>query len=136
MKLLLRNTEQGLLPEYPSDLDEKKKLKLGVLYSVEIRRERNPLFHRKFMALCKLGCENSKNVEMPFDAYRKYVTMKAGYFKTYKTPKGVMVEPESIAFANMDEDKFNEVYNKVLNIIVEDIQATKEDIEQNLLSFF
>ena len=136
MKMLLRNTEQGLVPEYASDLDEKKKLKLGELYSVEIVRERNPLFHRKFMALCKLGCENSKNVEMPFDAYRKYVTMKAGFFKTYKTQKGIMIEPESIAFANMDEDKFSEVYNKVLGVVVEDVQATQHDIEKELLNFF
>lgn len=136
MKMLLRNTVSGLQPEYASDLDEKKKLKLGELYSAEIKRERNPLFHRKFMALCKLGCENSKNVDMPFDAYRKYVTMKAGFFKTYKTPRGVMIEPESISFANMDEDKFQEVYGKVLEVIIEDIEATKEDIERELISFF
>jgi len=136
MKLLLRNTEHGLIPEYASDFDEKKKLKVGEIYSAEIKKERNPLFHRKFMALCKLGCENSKNVEMPFDAYRKYATMKAGYFKTYKTPKGVMIEPESIAFANMDEDKFSEVYGRVLNVIIDDTQATQHDIETNLINFF
>ena len=136
MKMLLRNTENGLVPEYASDLEEKKKLKLGDLYTVEIVRERNPLFHRKFMALCKLGCENSKNVEMPFNAYRKYVTMKAGFFDTYKTPRGVMIEAKSIAFASMDEDEFRDVYNKVLGIIVEDTQATQQDIEKNLLNFF
>lgn len=136
MKLLLRNTEHGLVPEYASDLEEKKKLKLGELYTAEIRRERNYQFLKKFMALCKLGCENSKNVDMPHDTYRKYVTMKAGYFKTYKTPKGILVEPESISFANMDEDKFGEVYNKVLSVVIEDTQATKEDIEHELINFF
>jgi hypothetical protein len=136
MKILLRNTDKGLIPEYPSDFDEKKKLKLGEIYSAEIRRERNYQFHKKFMALCKLGSENSKNVEMPFDAYRKYITMKAGYFKTYKTPKGVMIEPESISFGDMDEDKFNEVYHRVLEIIIEDIQATKHEIETELINFF
>ncbi len=136
MKLLVRNTEKGLQPEYASDLEEKKKLKLGELYSAEIRRERNPLFHRKFMALCKLGCENSKSVNMPFDAYRKYVTMKAGFFTTYKTPKGIMIEPESISFANMDEDKFKDVYNKVLEVVIEDTQATQHEIETELINFF
>ena len=136
MKLLVRNTDKGLVPEYASDLDEKKKLKLGAIYSVEVKRERNYRFHKKFMALCKLGCENSKNVTMPFDAYRKYVTMKAGYFKTYKTPKGIMVEPESISFANMDEDKFSEVYGRVLNVVIEDTQATQTEIETELINFF
>lgn len=136
MKLLVRNTDKGLVPEYASDFDEKKKLKLGEVYSVEVKRERNYRFHKKFMALCKLGCENSKNVTMPFDAYRKYVTMKAGYFKTYKTPKGIMVEPESISFANMDEDKFSEVYGRVLSVVIEDTQATQMEIETELINFF
>ena len=50
--------------------------------------------------------------------------------------KGVYVEPDSIAFENMDDIEFQEVYSKVLDFIIQDTGATKEDIEKNLLSFF
>jgi hypothetical protein len=136
MKLLLRNTEQGLLPEYPSDLDQKRKLKLGEAYWCEIKRARNYLFHKKFFALIKIGCENSKSINAPLDVYREYAIIKAGYYKPYQTNKGVFVKANSISFENMDEDEFQKAYSAVLDFIIIDTEATKEDIEQNLLSFF
>lgn len=136
MKLFCQNTERGLVPLYPSDLEEKKKLKLGKVYSCTIQKERNYKFLKKFMALCKIGCENSKTVRMPFDSYRRYATIKAGYFITYSTPKGVFVDAESISFANMDEDKFEKVYSDVLDFIIKDTGADREFIEDNLINFF
>ncbi|MFA5715588.1 MAG: DUF1367 family protein, partial [Candidatus Paceibacterota bacterium] len=103
MKMLLTNTVQGLIPKFSSDIDEKKKLKLGEDYWVEIHKARNYLFLKKFMALIKTGVLNSKTVEMPFDVYRKYALIKSGYYHIYKTPKGSYVEADSIAFENMEE---------------------------------
>lgn len=134
--MLLTNTETGLKPKFDSDANEKKKLKLGEDYWAEIRKARNYKFHKKFMALIKLGQQNSKHVEMPFDTYRKYALIKSGYHKIYDTPKGKYVEAESIAFENMDEEKFQEVYSRVVDFVIQDTQATKEDIEQNLINFF
>ena len=136
MKLLCKNTEHGLIPLYPSDFEEKKKLKLNEVYSFEIKKERNYEFLKKFMALCKVGMLNSKYVEMPLNTYRKYATIKAGYYEIYQTPKGNFVEAKSISFAKMTEEEFQEVYNRVLDFIIIDTEATKEDIEKNLLNFF
>ena len=134
MKLLVKNTLSGLVPLYPADLDEKKRLRLGEEYQVEIRRPRNILFHRKFFALLNLGHQNT-SLEMPFEAYRKYVTMKAGYFNVYHTPRGEFFDAKSIAFSAMDEDQFQEVYSRVLDVIIEDIGAGKEEIENELINF-
>lgn len=136
MKLLLQNTNDGLKPFYGSDMTEKKKLKKGEVYWAEIRKARNYEFLKKFMALIKIGMQNSKTVEMPFDVYRKYALIKSGYAKIYVTPKGKFVDAESIAFENMDEEKFQEVYSRVLDFIIQDTEATKEDIEKNLINFF
>lgn len=135
MKLFVKNTGRGLIPLYPSDLEEKKKLRLDKVYSCEIKLERNYQFHKKFFALCKYGCENSKNVEMPLDTYRKYAIIKAGFGVVYITPKGKFVDAESISFSSMAEDKFREVYSKVLDFIIKDTEATKEEIEENLINF-
>lgn len=134
MKLFVKNTLNGLVPLYPADLDEKKRLKLGQEYEVEITKPRNAGFHRKFFALVNIGWENT-DLDMPFEVYRKYIIMKAGYFKTYQTPKGILYEPDSISFANMDQDTFEELYSRVLDKIIADIGCSAEEIETVLINF-
>ncbi len=134
MKIWLRNTISGLMPIYPSDWDEKRKLRLGQDYECEIRNPRNILFHKKFFSMLNVGHENTK-MDMPFETYRKYVTMKAGYFKTYSTPRGTFYDAESIAFSSMSQDEFEDVYSRVLNVIIEDVGCTSEEIEMQILSF-
>ena len=135
MKLYVKNTLSGLIPLYDSDYSEKKKLKIGEEYEAEIRRPRNYLFHKKFFALVNVGWNNTQ-LDMPFETYRRYVTMKAGYFKIYKTPKGELVEPESIGFASMDQSTFEELYSRVLDVIIDDIGVSGDDIESEILNFF
>lgn len=134
MKLLCRNTISGLVPLYPHDFDEKRKLRLGQDYEVDVRNPRNVGFHRKFFALLNVGFENTK-MDMPFETYRKYVTMKAGYFKAFTTPRGTFYDAESIAFSSMSQDQFEDVYSRVLNVIIEDVGCTSEEIEMQILSF-
>ena len=134
MVITVRNTINGLVPLYSSDLEEKRKLKIGETYQVEVKRPRNYQFHKKFFALLNIGWENT-DVEMPFDTYRRWVTMRAGFYKVYHTPKGELYEPESIAFSNMDDDTFSEVYERVLSIILKDTGADKPDVEMMLNDF-
>ena len=134
MKIYVKNTLNGLIPLYPADLDEKKRLKLGQEYEVEIKHPRNSQFHRKFFALVNIGWENT-DLDMPFEVYRKYILMKAGYFKIYQTPKGVLYEADSISFANMDQMQFEEVYSRVLDKIIADLDVDREDIEKVMINF-
>jgi hypothetical protein len=134
MKLLCRNTIQGLVPLYPSDFDEKRKLKLGQDYQVEVTNPRNVGFHRKFFAMLNVGHENT-SLDMPFETYRKYMTVKAGFFTAYQTPKGIYYDPDSISFSSMSQDEFEEVYSRVLDKVIEDIGIDKEDIEKQLINF-
>lgn len=134
MKLIVRNTLHGLIPLYPSDMDSKRKLKLGEDYECEIKNPRNYMFLKKFFAMINIGHVNT-SLDMPFEAYRKYMIMKAGYFKAYQTPKGVFYEPESISFANMSQDEFEEVYSRVLDKVIEDIGSDRDTIERQLVSF-
>lgn len=134
MKLLLLNTISGLIPLFPSDYSEKKKLTLGETYEADIKHPRNYEFLKKFMALINVGCENSK-LQMPAETYRKYMTIKAGYFHAYQTQKGIYYEAMSLSFASMDEGTFQEVYSRVLDKIIEDIGCTSEEIGKQLISF-
>lgn len=134
MKLLLQNTIGGLIPLYPSDQQEKRKLKLGEIYEADVVHPRNYEFLKKFMALINVGCENSK-LNMPPETYRKYMTIKAGYFNAYQTLKGIYYEAMSLSFASMDEGIFQEVYSRVLDKIIEDIGCISKEIEQQLINF-
>ena len=134
MKIHLRNTITGLIPIYPSDIEEKRKLKLGEDYEAEIRMPRNYQFHKKLFALFNLGCQNSK-MDLPFDVYRKIMTVRAGYFTAYQTDKGVYYEPDSLSFTAKGEGQMQEVYSRVLDAIIADIGSTSEEIERALIEF-
>ena len=134
MKLFVRNTISGLVPLYPSDFDQKRKLKLGQDYEVDIKNPRNVGFHRKFFALLNIGHENT-SLDMPFDTYRKYITIKAGFYNAYTTPKGLFYDAVSISFSSMTQDEFEDVYSRVLDKVIEDIGVTKEEIQEQLINF-
>jgi hypothetical protein len=134
MKIWLRNTISGLLPLYPSDFDSKRKLKLGQDYEADIKMPRNYQFHKKLFALFNLGCQNSK-MDLPFEVYRKIMTVRAGYFTAYQTDKGVYYEPDSLSFTAKDEAQIEEVYSRVMDAIILDIGSTSEEIEKALIEF-
>ncbi len=134
MKFYCLNTATGLKPLYDSDMDEKRKLKFGETYLCEIKKERNYEFHKKYFALIKLGHENTK-LTMPFNAYRCYIQMKAGYVEVFDTERGKMVLPRSISFSNMDEDKFQQLYSDTIQVIMNDIGVDEETINKEILNF-
>lgn len=53
-----------------------------------------------------------------FDAFRRWVTIEAGYYSEQVMPNGVMVkEPISISFAKMEDIEFAELYKSTLNVL-------------------
>ena len=134
MKLYVKNTLSGLQPLYDSDYSEKKKLKIGQEYLVEIRHPRNILFHKKFFALLNVCYENYET-QMPFESFRRWITIKAGYFNAYETDKGVFYDAQSIAFGSMNQIEFEEVYSRVLDVVIKLLHVTEEDINSEIMSF-
>ena len=134
MRFFCQNTATGLVPLYDSDYEEKRKLKIGEVYFCEITKPRNYEFHKKFFALITLGFDNT-DLQMPFEAYRAYITMKAGYADVFETPGGKMALPKSISFSNMDEDEFNKLYHSVIQVIHKQTGTDKETIERELINY-
>ena len=134
MILYVKNTLSGLQPLYDSDFDEKKKLKIGQEYLIEIKHPRNILFHKKFFALLNVCYENYET-QMPFESFRRWITIKAGYFNAYETDKGVFYDAQSIAFGSMNQIEFEEVYSKVLDVVIKLLHVTEEDINSEIMSF-
>lgn len=53
-----------------------------------------------------------------FDAYRAWVTIESGHYDTIQLPDGTLRKhPRSIAFANMDETEFQQLYRAALDVL-------------------
>ena len=134
--ILLKRKGDTLSPVYESDLKAILKHKEDEPFWVTDKKARNYEFHKKCFALFNLGHENTSKLDhLPFDAYRKLITMRAGYFNVYHTDKGDFYEPHSLAFDKMDADTFDECYRKVLQQIINDIGSTSKEIEEELINF-
>ena len=144
MKLYLLNTREGLKPMYDEDYDEKKKLKIGETYEVEIRLPRNLRFHRKYWALLRCSWEylNEKQQEFfknDIDVFRKSLEVTAGWCEPLydlKTQSWYHA-PKSISFEKMKEEEFSILYNNVRDILFRAIipNISQEEFNKNLKNF-
>ena len=50
------------------------------------------------------------------EAFRKWLTMEAGYFEVYETPTGIRKEAKSISFASMEQEEFNGFYKNCFQV--------------------
>ena len=143
MKLLVVNTPRGLVPLGDDDYEEKKKLKLGQTYSVEVKVARNVDFHRKYFALVAYAWEFLNEQEegrfKTKDNFRKYLEMAAGHCDVIFHPRlQEFVEiPKSISFGSMDDTAFSDLYGRVKDVIFSIIgdRVTREEFERLLIDF-
>lgn len=134
--LLVKTDGNRLIAAYDSDLEKIKKLPIGETILCKITRPRNVLFHRKFFALLNLVFHNQeayKNV----DDLREDLIICAGFFTTRTNFYGETIKKaKSINFASMDEDEFSDLYNKVLDVIIDWFQFQRKEIIDNVASFY
>ena len=122
-------------PLYNSDYDTLKKVKKGTPVRIEIVQERNYLFHKKVMALFNLGYENQEKINN-FDHYRSLMTIRAGFYDSYETKKGTFVIAKSISFANMDQSTFEDLFNRLLDVISKELESEPEVIRLQIEDFY
>lgn len=150
MKILLHNTLHGLIPVDDDNYDEKKKLKIGKSYMAEIKEVRDIDKHRRYFALINCAWEYLPEERKPGVKYcqkmfgtktnfRKSLQVTAGYYDmVYSIDRNEWIEnPQSISFENMDDLKFTELYNGVLDVvyaILTDI-VSQEEFINNLIQF-
>lgn len=143
MRLLLKNTAEGLKPMFDDDYEAKRKLKIGGVYKAEVRPARNYRFLRKYFAMINcawdLLTENQRNGLKGKDAFRKMVQMAAGHVEViYSLKRKEYIEiPKSISFETLDEAAFEEVYKGVRKVIMDIClpHMTLEQFEQTLMNY-
>ena len=132
----------ALMPAHGHDEEEIKKLPKGQPLRVKVTRIRNVDHHRKYFALLNYafdvweppalrGSDMERavrldimpdDVEKNFDRFRKDIAILAGFYTTTVRVNGEMrLEAKSIAFGNMDQDEFELLYDKTIDVIVKHV---------------
>lgn len=147
MDIMLVKTPGGALAPVDAEAREMvDKLKLGQGIQASVRRARNVRFHRKGMALFRLAYDvwepltpleyKGLPVAKDFERFRKDMTILAGFYKAVYNARGeVRLEAESLRFSSMSEERFEEVFNAVLNVVWSRVlkaagYASTEDVEE------
>ncbi len=135
-------------PANETDLERLQRFKNGETYVAEIKLTRNPAFHRKVMAFFGFcfahWCANKAGLEhmdehSQFDRFRKDLTILAGFYvQTVRLNGEVRTEAQSLAYANMEQEKFERVYKALINAAIKHVFAGTTDpaILNRLQSFF
>ena len=143
MKFLVINTPHGLVPYGDEDYEEKKKLKDGTTYSVEIRVARNLDFHRKYFAMISYAWDFLNEAETATfrtkENFRKYLEISAGHCEVIYHPRlQEFVEiPKSISFGSMDNTEFDNLYQRVKDVVFSLIggRVSEDEFERLVLDF-
>lgn len=130
-----------------------KNAEAGEVIEIEAKLPRNPVFHRKFFAMLNLGYEHfetsrkhktykGKPVTKSFESFREEVLILAGFYEQTFTLKGELkLEAKSIKFASMEQPEFEDVYSKVLDVLLEHVfinykgRAEVDEIVEKIMRF-
>lgn len=106
------------------------KLKQGTPVMLEGRVPRNAAFHRKYFALINLAYDywadsaktivyKGQRVLPDRERFRKDCIILAGFYRPVANIKGeVRIEPESLKWASMTEERFGELYDATINVLL------------------
>lgn len=111
---------------------------IGELKPLNENQKRNLDFHRKYFVLIRIAWENMDDQKKQTflnnrKVYRYYLTMKAGFVLVIETNKGLMYLPESIAFDKMKPERFEKLFNKTLDVVIEELGCDREDLVREVL---
>ena len=144
MKINLKVTSDGFKCATDDDWEKKKTLKRGTIVQCTIVEYRNYAFHRKYFSLINLAWEYLDESQRTFfkenvDAFRKTVEVCAGHYEpVYSVARQSWLEvPKSIAFDKQSEAEFEQLYEKVKDVIFNMFipDSVKDEFEYVLKDF-
>lgn len=114
----------------------------GELLFLEIVFPRHAKYHRKFFALLNLGFDTweptrkhktykGRAITKNFNRFREDITILAGFYEQTFDLKGRMrLNAQSISFANMDQDTFEDLYSAVVDVLLREVCKNYKDRDE------
>ena len=116
-------TSWALVPAHQADEEVIKKLPVGKPVRCKVTQIRNVQFHRKLFALFNYlydiwePDDGNQVGEKNFDRFRQDLTILAGFYDQHVRLDGsTRVEAKSLSFQKMDQDTFDTLYDKVIDV--------------------
>jgi hypothetical protein len=142
MKIHVRKFNKAFTPVTDDDWNIFNKLSPDEEFYFDIKKVRNPLLHRKFFALIKIGFNNFpeqyESITPNIEVFRSQMLVMAGHCRVYYDWSGVEhIEAKSINFETVDDIEFAQIYSDVLNKMLQKvfINCDERDIENMLFNF-
>jgi hypothetical protein len=117
MKINCRKLNGALVPVDEPDREALKKVKTGQTVTVEMKKPRNPHFHRKYFALLGLVFDNQEKYES-FAYFLNEIKFRIGHVDQFIIDGKMVFQPRSISFAAMDDYAFADFYSKTIDVIL------------------
>lgn len=122
---------------FSGDYETAKKIKVNIPYEFEFKNARNPKFHAKFFALLNLVVENTEQFK-DVNHLRMILAIECGWYEELINPLSgeITIIPKSISFAKMDNDEFEDLYNKSIDYCCKILGVEKQDIINEISQHF
>jgi len=133
--IFLQKRGRYLEPADQSSEEIVKKLPATKALKCKFSVVRNLSFHKKGMVLFQTMFDMQEHFDA-FDPFRKWLTAKAGFCKIYTAPNGyTLFEAESLAFDSMDDLRFQQVYNAVIDTFIAEFPSISKQQLTEILEF-
>ena len=114
MKVQLVRTRDGLAADSAHDEELLEKLRPGDVVMAEVKRSRNPAFHRKAFSMMQ-GLFQNQDAFDDFDRFREWLQIAAGIVDTIIGPDGqTYYKVRSLAWHKMDDIEFERTYQALI----------------------
>jgi len=143
MEAVFIKTLNGLIPANPPTEEWLHKVKIGRMVRGKFTQIRNSAFHRKYFALVNMAFDNWEPGEIDskygvpeknFERFRHDLTILAGFYDvTIRLDGSTRIEPKSISFAKMDQDEFEKVYSKTIDVLIKHVYSKLSKDEINTM---
>lgn len=137
MKFYVTKSNSGLKPSYDSDMEVYVKIPIGETWEIEYKKVRNYKFHKKFFSLIQLAFDNQEAYKF-IDSMREDLIIHAGfsYEETNFITGEIKTKAKSIAFQNMDEIEFSQLYESIKNVISQWLGIENEVIDLEIRQYY
>ena len=127
--------DDGLAYVVPHDEPTTKYIsrrKANEVIVAEIKLARNYEQHKRYFSFLNFTFDNQDHFE-EFEAYRKWLALKAGFFTTLVEPNGnIRYIVDSISFESMDEDVFEKLFSVSIDVFLKNFggDMTQDELLQ------
>lgn len=140
MRILVARKLTGLYPVDEAGEAAVRKIGLGEIVSIDLKRPRNIKFHAKFFAMLNIILQNQEHYKS-IDDLLEICKLRTGHCHTVQTTSGEVKITDSISFASMDENSFADFYDRACAWVIDEVipgldrQGLDDEVRMQLQDF-